>query len=111
MEALRITGMEKSFGTNRVLKGVSLTVNTGEVLAVLGPSGSGKSTLLRCCTFLEQMDSGEICYFGKQALKKEPALRFLLWMSASSGAILGWFSKTLTCFHIGACCEISLMPR
>ena len=46
MEALRIIGMEKSFGTNQVLKGVSLTVNTGEVLAVLGPSGSGN---LRCC--------------------------------------------------------------
>lgn len=75
MEALRITGMEKSFGTNQVLKGVSLTVNTGEVLAVLGPSGSGKSTLLRCCTFLEQMDNGEICYFGKQALKKEDGVK------------------------------------
>ena len=75
MEALRITGMEKSFGTNRVLKGVSLSVNTGEVLAVLGPSGSGKSTLLRCCTFLEEMDSGEICYFGKQALKKEDGVK------------------------------------
>lgn len=75
MEALSIKGMEKSFGTNQVLKGVSLSVDTGEVLAVLGPSGSGKSTLLRCCTFLEQMDSGEIRYFGKQALKKEDGVK------------------------------------
>ena len=66
MEALSIKGMEKSFGTNQVLKGVSLSVDTGEVLAILGPSGSGKSTLLRCCTFLEQMDSGEIRYFGNR---------------------------------------------
>ena len=75
MEALSIKGMEKSFGTNQVLKGVSLSVDTGEVLAILGPSGSGKSTLLRCCTFLEQMDSGEIRYFGKQALKKEDGVK------------------------------------
>ncbi len=75
MEALSIKGMEKSFGTNQVLKGVSLSVDTGEVLAILGPSGSGKSTLLRCCTFLEQMDSGEIRYFGKQTLKKEDGVK------------------------------------
>ena len=69
--ALEIVGIHKSFGQNHVLKGVNVQVNEGEVLAVLGPSGSGKSTLLRCATFLEQMDSGEIRYFGKQALKME----------------------------------------
>lgn len=71
MEALAINNMEKSFGTNKVLQGVSLRVEEGEVVAILGPSGSGKSTLLRCATFLEEMDNGEICYFGEQAFKKE----------------------------------------
>ncbi|MDT3767387.1 amino acid ABC transporter ATP-binding protein [Gleimia hominis] len=70
MNALQICDMEKSFGTNRVLKGVSLTVEEGEVVAILGPSGSGKSTLLRCATFLEQMDSGQIWYSGQLALEK-----------------------------------------
>ena len=111
MEALRITGMEKSFGTNQVLKGVSLTVNTGEVLAILGPSGSGKSTLLRCCTFLEQMDSGEICYFGKQALKKEDGVKVSTGDEREFRRDFGLVSKTLTSFLIGQCCEISLTPR
>lgn len=68
MNALEISEMHKSFGTNHVLKGVSLSVAEGDVLAVLGPSGSGKSTLLRCATFLETMDSGVVTYFGDTAL-------------------------------------------
>ena len=67
--ALELEGIEKSFGSNQVLKGVSLAVEEGQVLAVLGPSGSGKSTLLRCATFLERMDSGVIKYFGDVALE------------------------------------------
>ncbi|MDD7464847.1 MAG: amino acid ABC transporter ATP-binding protein [Actinomycetaceae bacterium] len=67
--ALEIHEMHKSFGSNQVLKGVSLQVHEGDVLAVLGPSGSGKSTLLRCATFLDHMDSGDIHYFGQLALK------------------------------------------
>lgn len=69
--ALEIRDMHKSFGANHVLKGVSLHVQEGEVLAVLGPSGSGKSTLLRCSTFLEHMDQGEIHYFGQLALRMQ----------------------------------------
>ena len=52
----------KSFGENTVLKDISLTVERGEVLAIIGPSGGGKSTLLRCCTLLETLDGGSLTY-------------------------------------------------
>jgi len=52
--------VKKSFGSNRVLDGISLEVAQGEVLCVIGPSGSGKSTLLRCINGLETYDAGEI---------------------------------------------------
>ncbi|MGC0143996.1 amino acid ABC transporter ATP-binding protein [Pseudactinotalea sp. Z1732] len=55
-----ISGLYKSFGDNEVLKGVSLTVDPGEVVCLIGASGSGKSTLLRCVNRLEDPDSGRI---------------------------------------------------
>jgi len=55
----------KSFGNLQVLKGVSLNVNKGEVVAVIGPSGSGKSTLLRCIIHLEVIDKGSIIIGGQ----------------------------------------------
>jgi polar amino acid transport system ATP-binding protein len=55
----------KSFGNNAVLKGISLSVGRGEVVAVIGPSGSGKSTLLQCINFLEPFDDGEVLIDGR----------------------------------------------
>ena len=52
----------KSFGDTEVLKDISLTVEEGEVLAIIGPSGGGKSTLLRCCTLLETLDGGSLSF-------------------------------------------------
>ena len=52
----------KSFGSTQVLKDISLTVEEGEVLAIIGPSGGGKSTLLRCCTLLETLDGGSLSF-------------------------------------------------
>lgn len=57
---IRLTQIRKSFGGNEVLKGIDLTVQTGEVVAILGPSGSGKTTLLRCINYLERPTGGEI---------------------------------------------------
>ncbi len=53
---------KKAFGANEVLKDISLTVNRGDVLAIIGPSGGGKSTLLRCLTLLETLDAGDLSY-------------------------------------------------
>ncbi|MCE0765347.1 amino acid ABC transporter ATP-binding protein [Pseudonocardia kujensis] len=53
-------GIHKSFGATRVLRGVDLVVQPGEVSCVIGPSGSGKSTLLRCINHLERIDSGRL---------------------------------------------------
>lgn len=52
----------KAFGSNEVLKDISLTVEQGDVLSIIGPSGGGKSTLLRCMTLLETLDSGSLSY-------------------------------------------------
>lgn len=57
---LSATGLEKSFGTHKVLDGISLTAGQGEVVSILGASGSGKSTFLRCLNFLETADAGTI---------------------------------------------------
>ena len=60
--------IKKSFGSLEVLKDISLQVEEGEVLSIIGPSGSGKSTLLRCATGLETPDSGEIVKLGDVGL-------------------------------------------
>lgn len=73
MKILEINNMRKAFGDLEVIKDISLSVDEGEVLSIIGPSGSGKSTVLRCATMLEKMDSGEILYLGEYAAKKNDA--------------------------------------
>ena len=68
---LEMNHVRKSFGDLEVLKDISLKVEEGEVLSIIGPSGSGKSTLLRCAAMLETMDGGDLAYLGKQAVTME----------------------------------------
>ena len=68
MSLLEMKNIKKSFHGVEVLKDISLTVEKGEVLGIIGPSGSGKSTLLRCATGLETADAGEIKYEGTYGL-------------------------------------------
>ena len=62
---LELRELKKSFGGTTVLQGVDLTVQQGDVIAVIGPSGSGKTTLLRCMNFLETADSGVLTFDGE----------------------------------------------
>ncbi len=66
---LEINHIRKSFGDLHVLNDISLSVNEGQVVSIIGPSGSGKSTLLRCATLLETMDGGDLIYLGKYAAR------------------------------------------
>ena len=71
---LEIVGVNKSFGSLRVLKNCSLTVAPKETVVVIGPSGSGKSTLLRCVNLLEALDSGDIIFEGENVTQsRKPA--------------------------------------
>lgn len=65
MAILEINNLTKSFGKTDVLKGVSFSMEEGEVVSIIGASGSGKTTLLRCINFLEQADSGKIFLDGQ----------------------------------------------
>jgi ABC-type histidine transport system ATPase subunit len=69
--AISVEQLHKSFGDNKVLKGINLTADRGEVISVLGSSGSGKSTLLRCMNLLEIPNSGIVRVAGEEVLIKK----------------------------------------
>ena len=71
MAILEVQNIRKSFGKTEVLKGVSFSLEKGQVLAIIGSSGSGKTTLLRCLNFLEKPDMGEIFINGKALLASQ----------------------------------------
>lgn len=99
---LEMNHVRKSFGDLEVLKDISLKVEEGEVLSIIGPSGSGKSTLLRCAAMLETMDGGDLAYLGKQAVTMEngnPSMRSLPYYGKYR-RILEWYSRVSICFLI-----------
>ena len=76
MAVLEVQNIKKRFGSTDVLKGVSFSLEKGQVLAIIGSSGSGKTTLLRCLNFLEEPDEGEILVGGKVLTREtDEALR------------------------------------
>ncbi|HCI73723.1 MAG TPA: glutamine ABC transporter ATP-binding protein [Lachnospiraceae bacterium] len=72
MALLEMKHIRKSFDGLEVIRDISLQVDQGEVLSIIGPSGSGKSTMLRCATMLETIDAGEIWYLGEKTAWVEP---------------------------------------
>ena len=87
MSILEVNNIHKSFGSTNVLKGISFSLEKGEVLAIIGSSGSGKTTLLRCLNFLETPDVGSIVVDGETLLNAAAAARpsaFLTALACSS---------------------------
>lgn len=70
---ISINNVQKSFGNTVILDGVSLTINKGDVVSILGASGSGKSTLIRCINGLERLNGGDI-KFGENSVKNKVEL-------------------------------------
>jgi polar amino acid transport system ATP-binding protein len=92
--------VHKRFGRNEVLKGITLSVERGEVMCLLGPSGSGKSTFLRCINHLEQINSGRLSVDGELVGYARRATSSTSSTSATSpanGRRSGWCSSTSTC--------------
>ena len=71
---IRVTGLQKDFGTNAVLKGIDADIHRGDVVCVIGASGSGKSTFLRCLNLLEKPTGGSIIFDGDDLTDKHTDL-------------------------------------
>jgi polar amino acid transport system ATP-binding protein len=95
---LRMSAVEKSYGTVPVLRGVNLEISRGQVVTIIGPSGSGKTTLLRCVNFLERYDRGSIQIDGKEvgyrdlACRRIRSERELARMRAETGMVFQMFN-------------------
>lgn len=74
MPIVEINNITKRFGSNQVLNGISLSVERGQVVAIIGRSGSGKSTMLRCINGLETIDGGSITVAGHKLTHKHEHL-------------------------------------
>lgn len=72
---IKVQDLHKSFGKLEVLKGISTTIENGEVVAIIGPSGSGKSTFLRCMNLLEQPTSGQIIIGSEDITDKKTNIK------------------------------------
>jgi len=103
--ALRIENLKKSYGAMPVLKGIDLSVEQGDVVAVIGRSGSGKSTMLRCINGLEPFESGLIEVAGHKVSDAKPALRELR-------KEVGMVFQSYNLFpHLSVSDNITLAPR
>ena len=70
-KVIELIHLQKQFGTHQVLRDISLSVEKGEVLSIIGVSGSGKSTMLRCINLLEAPTAGQILYHGKDITSRD----------------------------------------
>lgn len=89
---IKLENIHKSFGKLEVLKGVSLEINKGDIVSIIGPSGTGKSTLLRCINFLEKADSGSITLDDYTVDTKRVSSKDLLILRQNSGMVFQNFN-------------------
>lgn len=94
--AITLSGLEKSFGANRVLRGINLHLPAGQFVAVIGKSGCGKSTLLRILMGLDEPTSGELRFEGADGAEIQPNARIVFqeprllpWLSVADNVIVG----------------------
>jgi L-cystine transport system ATP-binding protein len=88
---LHVEGLHKNFGKQAVLKGLSLTVNEGQVVAVIGPSGSGKSTILRCLNLLERPQKGTITLGDRTVDLGKPSKQDTLYLRQNTAMVFQQF--------------------
>ena len=100
MSLFEIKNVSKSFGDLKVLNDITVSVDKGEVVAIIGPSGSGKSTLLRCATMLETMDSGELTYKGEFAARNDENGKSVYASQAELRKIKGYFGLVFQQFNL-----------
>ena len=100
MNILSMRNIRKSFGPLEVLKDISLQVDAGEVVSIIGPSGSGKSTLLRCASFLERVDAGEIRYLDEPAVTTDAQGRAVYVSRAEQARIKRCFGLVFQQFNL-----------
>lgn len=100
MSLFEIKNAKKSFGNLQVLNDISISVDEGEVVAIIGPSGGGKSTLLRCATMLERMDSGTLTYLGEDAARPDGAGGITYASPADLKRITGYFGLVFQNFNL-----------
>lgn len=100
MYLLEMNHVKKAFDGQGVLRDISLSVEEGEIVSIIGPSGSGKSTLLRCATMLEEMDGGELYYLGEKAAWNGPDGRAVYAKGESRKEIQKNYGLVFQNFHL-----------